>query len=166
MEMRDLYKDLGVPPTATAEEIRRAFRRIAATEHPDVRQGRGQPPESEAFLYAVLAHDLLTDPEKLAAYDRMRRDSERGVFDKAGFQSLLVQTVQNLAPEFAALRAAAQARKWLDLAFTTGTIGLGLLDMARGARALVSRFTGADAPPAQKPASKMLAQKAPRRGER
>ncbi len=62
------YEVLGVKPDASADEIRKAFRKLAKELHPDINPGK---PEAEArFKQMTAAHDLLSDPEKRARYDR------------------------------------------------------------------------------------------------
>lgn len=68
MASDDPYKTLGVSRTASAEEIRRAFRAIAKRDHPDLNPGDAA---AEArFKSANAAHDLLSDPDRRARYDR------------------------------------------------------------------------------------------------
>jgi curved DNA-binding protein len=64
---RDFYEVLGVPRSASQEEIRRAYRGLARKHHPDVSKER----DAEArFKEISEAHDVLSDPEKRSAYDR------------------------------------------------------------------------------------------------
>ena len=65
----DPYKILGVSRTATADEIKQAFRRLARQHHPD-HNGGGKAAE-ERFKAVSIAHDLLSDPGKRARYDRL-----------------------------------------------------------------------------------------------
>src|SRR5271165_6535262 len=62
------YEILGVKPAATAEEMRKAYRKLAKQLHPDLNPGK---PEAEARFKSVsAAYDLLSDPEKRGRYDR------------------------------------------------------------------------------------------------
>src|SRR5437870_13662013 len=62
------YEVLGVKPDATADEIRKAYRKLAKQFHPDLNPGK---PAAEARFKAVTAaHDILSDPEKRGRYDR------------------------------------------------------------------------------------------------
>jgi DnaJ-class molecular chaperone len=62
------YEILGVKPDASADAIRKAYRKLAKELHPDLNPGK---PEAEArFKSVTAAYDLLSDPEKKARYDR------------------------------------------------------------------------------------------------
>src|SRR5260370_16499765 len=62
------YEVLGVKPDASAEEIRKAYRKLAKELHPDLNPGK---PAAEArFKALTAANDILSDPEKRARYDR------------------------------------------------------------------------------------------------
>lgn len=74
MAADDPYKVLGVDRNATAEEIRRAYRKLAKQHHPDLNPGK--PEAEERFKAATAAYDLLSDPEKRARYDRGEIDAE------------------------------------------------------------------------------------------
>ncbi|TQJ51312.1 molecular chaperone DnaJ [Phycicoccus sp. SLBN-51] len=64
--MNDYYADLGVSRDATAEEIKRAYRKQARKLHPDVNPG---PEAEEQFKRVSQAYDVLGDPEKRRNYD-------------------------------------------------------------------------------------------------
>jgi DnaJ-class molecular chaperone len=62
------YEVLGVTPTTSADEIRKAYRKLAKELHPDINPNK---PEAEARFKAVTAaYGLLSDPDKRARYDR------------------------------------------------------------------------------------------------
>jgi DnaJ-class molecular chaperone len=62
------YEVLGVKPDASADEIRKVYRKLAKQFHPDLNPGK---PEAEACFKSIsAAYDLLSDPEKRARYDR------------------------------------------------------------------------------------------------
>jgi len=74
----DYYEILGVPVTATAREITRAYRGLLRRLHPDTRQENHDGGTSEARdlerLHAIMqAYAVLSDAAKRAAYDRARR---------------------------------------------------------------------------------------------
>ena len=68
MAKRDYYEVLGVPRSAEAGEIKKAYRKLAVKYHPDKNQG--DPAAEEKFKEASEAYEALKDPEKRAAYDR------------------------------------------------------------------------------------------------
>lgn len=68
MEFKNYYQILGVARGATAEEIKRAYRRLARRYHPDVSR---EPDSEERFKKVAEAFEVLRDPERRAAYDRM-----------------------------------------------------------------------------------------------
>ena len=64
--LNDYYQDLGVSRTRAAEEIKRAYRRMARKLHPDVNPGTEA---EEQFKRVSQAYDVLSDAEKQRAYD-------------------------------------------------------------------------------------------------
>lgn len=66
-DFQDYYEQLGVPPTATQEEIRSAFRRLARLFHPDVASDKLEA--EEKFKIINEAYEVLGDPEKRRKYD-------------------------------------------------------------------------------------------------
>ena len=79
MATRDLYADLGVKKTATAEEIKKAYRKLARKFHPDVNPGNKQA--EERFKQISFAYDALSDPEKRRTYDEFGVDGLQAGFD-------------------------------------------------------------------------------------
>ena len=68
--MRDPYEVLGVAPTATADEVKLAYRLAARLHHPD----RNPAPEAAArFREAQAAYELLSDEPRRREYDTLRR---------------------------------------------------------------------------------------------
>jgi DnaJ-class molecular chaperone len=62
------YEVLGVKPDASADDIRKVYRKLAKQFHPDLNPGK---PEAEARFKSIsAAYDLLSDPDKRARYDR------------------------------------------------------------------------------------------------
>jgi curved DNA-binding protein len=72
MEYKDYYKILGVPKTATAKEIKAAYRKLARKYHPDVNKGDAK---AEArFKEINEANEVLSDPDKRQRYDTLGSD--------------------------------------------------------------------------------------------
>src|SRR4051794_26381135 len=69
MEYRDYYATLGVPRTASAAEIKKAFRKLARQHHPDVNKGDAKA--EQRFKEISEANEVLSDPEKRKLYDQL-----------------------------------------------------------------------------------------------
>src|SRR5579862_1804160 len=66
---KDYYATLGVKKSATAEEIRKAFRKLARKHHPDVNPGDKKA--EEKFKEISEANDVLSDEKKRKIYDQL-----------------------------------------------------------------------------------------------
>lgn len=75
MEFKDYYATLGVKRDATADEIKKSFRKQARKYHPDI----SKEPDAEQRMKEVNeANEVLSDPEKRAAYDQLGRNYRPG----------------------------------------------------------------------------------------
>ncbi|MEN8141359.1 MAG: DnaJ domain-containing protein [Thermodesulfobacteriota bacterium] len=108
--MKDYFQILGLEPDATADEIRRSYRRLAMRYHPD--RNPDNPEAGERFREVAEAYGVLSDPAKRAAYERFRargggaaggdfsfnqEDILRDLFNDPRFQQIL----QGLMADFA-----------------------------------------------------------------
>ncbi len=82
-QQRDYYEVLGVSRTASQEEIKKAFRRLAMQYHPDRNK---EPGAEERFKEINQAYEVLSDPEKRAAYDRFGHAGVGNGMGATGFE--------------------------------------------------------------------------------
>jgi len=81
---KDFYDVLGVSPEATAEEIKKAYRRLAQTYHPDANPE--DKSAEEKFKEISEAYATLSNPDQRKEYDQVRRMVETGGFQGFGGQ--------------------------------------------------------------------------------
>ena len=81
---RDYYEILGVSKNATADELKKAYRKIALQYHPD--RNPGDKESEDKFKEAAEAYDVLSNEEKKAKYDRFgHQGMGQGGFGGGGF---------------------------------------------------------------------------------
>lgn len=83
MAETDYYKILGVEKTASADEIKRAYKKVAIKYHPD--RNPGDKEAEEKFKQAAEAYDVLRDPDKRARYDQFGAEGVNGAGGFGGF---------------------------------------------------------------------------------
>lgn len=129
----DPYALLGVPRTATEQQIRSAFLKLAKTSHPDVNPGDKKA--EERFKAISGAHDLLSDPVKRARFDRGEIDAAGQDVPLRGFRPGGAQYANGdmddiLAGMFGQARGQARPQRGADQRYT---LNVSFLDAARGA---------------------------------
>jgi len=85
MAQRDYYEVLGVPRSASPEELKSAFRRLAREVHPDVNKA---PDAEEKFKELNEAYAVLSDAEKRSIYDRYGREGLNGMGGMPDFSTV------------------------------------------------------------------------------
>ncbi|HET8846697.1 MAG TPA: molecular chaperone DnaJ [Ktedonobacteraceae bacterium] len=104
---RDYYEVLGVTRTATDDEIKKAFRRLAKQYHPDANKEQG----AEArFIEINEAYEVLSDAQKRSAYDRYGHAAVGNGSGAAGFSDFGFSSINDLFETFFAGAGSAQRR--------------------------------------------------------
>lgn len=80
---QDYYELLGVPRSASADEIRKAYRKLAMKYHPD--RNQGDESAADKFKEISEAYEVLSDAQKREAYDRFGHDGMKSQFGPGGF---------------------------------------------------------------------------------
>ncbi len=85
---RDYYQVLGLSRAASADDIKKAFRRLARQYHPDLHSGAKKAEMEKKFKELNEAHEVLSDPDKRKKYDQYGADWEQAeAFEKARQQA-------------------------------------------------------------------------------
>jgi curved DNA-binding protein len=79
VKFRDYYEVLGVPRTAAAEEIKRAYRQLARKHHPDLQPAAERARAAERFKEINEANEVLSDADKRAKYDALGANWKNGM---------------------------------------------------------------------------------------
>ena len=83
MAKRDYYEVLGVDKNASANDIKKAYRRLAMQYHPD--KNPGDKTAEEKFKEAAEAYSVLSDADKKARYDQFGHEGMNGPEGFGGF---------------------------------------------------------------------------------
>ncbi|MFM2307095.1 MAG: molecular chaperone DnaJ [Bacteroidota bacterium] len=99
MAKRDYYEILGVTKTASAEEIKKAYRKVALQYHPD--RNQGDKAAEEKFKEAAEAYEILSDPQKKAKYDQFgHAGMDPGNFGGHSYQGNMEDIFRNFGDIF------------------------------------------------------------------
>lgn len=125
MAKQDYYEILGIPRDASEEEIKKAYRKLAFQYHPDYNKS---PEAEEKFKQINEAYEVLSDPEKREAYDRLGTAEMgwgRGFegFDFGGLGDLFEAFFGDISTATKAPRQGADLHYQLDLTFEEAVFG-------------------------------------------
>lgn len=79
VKYRDYYEILGVPRTTSADEIKKAYRKLARRYHPDLQTAAGKAEAERKFKEINEAYEVLGDPKKREKYDRLGPQWQEGM---------------------------------------------------------------------------------------
>lgn len=88
---RDFYEILGVAKTASQDEIKKAYRKVALQFHPD--RNPGDKEAEDKFKEAAEAYEVLSNPDKRAQYDRFGHQGMRGAGGPTGGQNMTMEDI-------------------------------------------------------------------------
>jgi len=120
VQFKDYYEILGVPRTASADDIKKAFRKLARVHHPDV--AKDKKAGEIKFKEINEAYEVLSDPEKRQKYDQLGANWDKGPEFQAppqGFYRRRGHTEEGPSPfefngtGFSAHRLLRTTRRWL-----------------------------------------------------
>ncbi len=103
---RDYYEVLGVSRTASAEEVKKAYRRLARQYHPDINKSPGA---EERFKEINEAYEILSDEEKRRAYDRFGHAGVNG--NMSGWGDFGFGSISDIFEEFFGFGTPGRARR-------------------------------------------------------
>ncbi|HEU4829600.1 MAG TPA: molecular chaperone DnaJ [Gemmatimonadales bacterium] len=141
--MNDFYDLLGVPRTASEDDVKKAYRKLAMQYHPD----RNSAPDAEArFKEITEAYEVLRDPAKRSRYDRYGKAGVGGAAGGYGFHHVDLSEALNIFMRdfggfesmFGGMRSQADARRGQDIRVT---VKLTLTEVATGVRKTVKLKT-------------------------
>ena len=96
VKFQDYYEVLGLPRTATEEEIRKEFRKLARKHHPDVNPGNKS--SEEKFKEINEAYEVLSDGDKRRRYDQLGPNWKAGSCLTPSARSSLIRSSRSGSP--------------------------------------------------------------------
>lgn len=108
---RDYYDILGVARSASAEQIKKAYKKLAIKYHPD--RNKGDQDAVERFKEAAEAYEVLSDPDKRSRYDRFGHAGVKGAAAGGGFHDVedIFEAFGDLFEGFGLFGGAGRARR-------------------------------------------------------
>ena len=97
-EKRDYYEVLGVSKSATKDEIKKAYRKLAMQYHPD--RNPGDKVAEEKFKEAAEAYEVLSDDQKRQRYDQFGHAGVSGAGGSGGFSMDIEDIFSNFGDIF------------------------------------------------------------------
>ena len=130
---RDYYEVLGVPRDADTEDIRRAYRKLARENHPDINK---DPAAEDRFKEISEAYEVLRDEERRRQYDRWRAASEQDGPDMSGADGFRGAARETVSETSMSTSATEQLQRLLRVDVRHSTLALRRLGVRgfRGAR--------------------------------